>query len=71
MGQSHTVTPAQVVAFWRDAGPDKWFERDDAFDDEFRDRFQAAHFSAARGELAAWSGTSEGALALLLLLDQY
>ncbi|NDK39009.1 DUF924 family protein [Pseudoxanthomonas gei] len=71
MDGTQAVTAAQVVAFWRDAGPAKWFERDDAFDDDFRCRFEAAHFAAARGELAAWGGTSEGALALLLLLDQY
>lgn len=71
MDELQKVTPAQVVAFWRDAGAGKWFERDDAFDGEFRDRFENAHFAAARGELAAWDATAEGALALLLLLDQF
>lgn len=71
MDESQTVTPAQVVAFWRGAGAARWFERDDAFDDEFRDRFEPAHFAAARGELDGWSGTAEGALALLVLLDQF
>jgi len=26
------ATPETVLAFWREAGPDKWFTRDDAFD---------------------------------------
>lgn len=61
----------EVVAFWRDAGPQKWFKKDVAFDDAFRARFLSAHEAAARGELDAWAGTAEGALALLVLLDQF
>ena len=26
------ATPQAVLAFWREAGPDKWFNKDDAFD---------------------------------------
>lgn len=63
--------PHAIVQFWRDAGPRRWFKHDEAFDAEFRARFLAAHEAAARGQLAAWSGTAEGALALLLLLDQF
>lgn len=63
--------PAQVVDFWRDAGPQLWFAKDAAFDRRFRERFEALHEAAARGELAAWADTPEGALALLVLLDQY
>lgn len=60
-----------VVAFWRQAGPERWFARDDAFDADFRARFLDDHFAAARGAHADWLGTAEGALALLLLLDQF
>ena len=65
------ATPAQVVGYWRDAGPGKWFERDEAFDSALRERFEAAHFAAARGEHDAWTATAEGGLALLVLLDQF
>ena len=65
------IEAAQVVDFWRAAGPQKWFARDDAFDGEIRDRFAAAHFAAARGEYGRWMDSSEGALALLILLDQF
>ena len=64
-------SPQTVVSFWRDAGPSRWFRKDDAFDRDFRDRFLAAHEAAARGELDAWGATPEGALALLILLDQF
>ena len=63
-----SVTSAQVVAFWRDAGPLKWFRGGDAFDAECRERLGDAHHAAARRELDDWSSSAEGALALLLLL---
>lgn len=62
--------PAQVVAFWRDAGPPRWFSKDTAFDAEFRARCLALHERAAARELEPWLDTPEGALALVLLLDQ-
>jgi len=69
-----TATPdaaREVLAFWRDAGPKLWFARDEAFDTRFRERFLALHERAARGELSAWPKTADGALALILLLDQF
>ncbi|HLT43866.1 MAG TPA: DUF924 family protein [Luteimonas sp.] len=65
------LDPKQVIDFWRDAGPAKWFARDDAFDASFRDGFADAHWAAARRELEHWMDTADGALALLLLLDQF
>ncbi|HZW19458.1 DUF924 family protein [Luteimonas lutimaris] len=65
------VEPKQVIDFWRDAGPDKWFARDDGFDARFREGFADAHWAAARRELEHWMDTADGALALLLLLDQF
>lgn len=60
-----------IVGFWREAGPTLWFAKDPAFDQRFRDRFLAAHEEAARGELDKWATTPDGALALLILLDQF
>jgi uncharacterized protein (DUF924 family) len=65
------ATPADIVLFWCDAGPDKWFEKDEAFDREITTRFLATHEAASRCELASWQETAEGALALLILLDQF
>jgi len=61
----------EVLAFWREAGPKRWFAHDDAFDALFRTRFLALHERAARGELAAWTKSADGALALIILLDQF
>ena len=60
-----------VVDFWREAGPDRWFRKDEAFDREFRDRFMTLHLAAARRECDAWENTAYSGLALLLLLDQF
>ncbi|MFD1697654.1 DUF924 family protein [Roseibium aestuarii] len=64
-------TRQDVLDFWWQAGPAKWFARDDAFDAEIRERFLALMEAAARGDLAEWEGTADGALALLILLDQF
>lgn len=61
----------EVVQFWRQAGPSKWFSKDQAFDHEFRRRFSDLHFSAARREFDAWCTEPESNLALLILLDQF
>jgi uncharacterized protein (DUF924 family) len=69
---STTPDEAQdVLAFWREAGPKKWFAKDAAFDVAFRDRFALLYSKASRGELAHWRTTPEGALAEILLLDQF
>jgi uncharacterized protein (DUF924 family) len=60
-----------VIDFWREAGIGLWFAKDDAFDRRFRDRFLSGYEAAARGELSGWVATAEGALALVLLLDQF
>jgi uncharacterized protein (DUF924 family) len=70
MHTTSVMTPQDVLAFWRAAGPAKWFAKDDAFDAEIGARFLATHEAAAKG-LLSWEETPEGALALLLLLDQF
>ncbi len=62
-------TPAEVLTFWTNAGEKAWFTKDDAFDAKCR-AFEPLHLSAARGELWDWEKTADGALALLILLDQ-
>jgi uncharacterized protein (DUF924 family) len=65
------AAPAAVIAFWRAAGPGRWFERDNVFDDEVRRRFLATYEAAAAGKLTDWEQSAEGSLALLILLDQF
>ena len=63
-------SPAALLDFWRAAGPARWFTKDLAFDAEVRARFLDLYEAGANGELAAWEGPPEGALALTIVLDQ-
>lgn len=69
------MTPGEVLGFWFEGDPrafrTKWFRRDDAFDAAIRGRFGALAEAAREGAHDAWAETPEGALALLLALDQF
>ncbi|WP_198371249.1 DUF924 family protein [Roseomonas rosulenta] len=69
------TTPAEILAFWFAEGPDTsreaWFKRDDAFDTAIRERFGVATAAARAGALDDWAALPDGALALLVLLDQF
>jgi uncharacterized protein (DUF924 family) len=60
-----------VLAFWLAAGGERWFEDDEAFDVAIRDRFAAIYEDAAAGLLSDWENWPEGALALVIVLDQF
>jgi uncharacterized protein (DUF924 family) len=70
-GTAGATAPIDVLAFWRAAGPDKWFKKDPTFDAEITGRFLGLWRAAADGELATWEATAEGALALVVVLDQF
>ena len=69
--RSSISDPGAVIDFWRKAGPPKWFAADAGFDRAIRDQFEETHLLAAKGGLAGWEETAQGALALLLLTDQF
>ncbi len=71
MSGDSNVGPQDVVAFWRDAGRDKWFKKDAEFDRAIAERFSTLHEEAAAGKKSDWAKTPEGALALILVLDQF
>jgi uncharacterized protein (DUF924 family) len=64
------ATPQTVLAFWRAAGPDKWFKKDAGFDAEIGTRFLGTYEAAVAGDLA-WDENPQGALALVIVLDQF
>jgi uncharacterized protein (DUF924 family) len=66
-----TAKPQDVLGFWTAAGPAKWFAKSDAFDEAIRLKFEPVHLAAARGKYDAWAAEAEGALALVILLDQF
>ncbi len=62
----------EIVEFWAQAGRDEnWFSKNPAFDAAFRARFLTVHEDAARGAHEDWLATADGALALLILTDQF
>lgn len=63
--------PEEIVLFWKDAGPEKWFKADPAFDEQIRSRFLETYEAGMRGELAHWERSVYGAFALVILLDQF
>jgi uncharacterized protein (DUF924 family) len=55
----------------RGAPRPEWFRKDPAFDAGLRERFGALVARAQAGELAGWTGTPAGTLALIVVLDQF
>jgi len=68
---SPVATPKDVLAFWREAGPARWYAKDDAFDADMRRRFLTTWEAAKAGKLSAWEESDEGTLALIIVLDQF
>ena len=71
--QATPVRPSaeDVLTFWLDSGHERWFKHDDAFDAAIRERFAATYEDAAAGRLGAWENSPQGALALVIVLDQF
>jgi uncharacterized protein (DUF924 family) len=65
------MQPQDVLDFWFSERVQRLcFEKDDAFDTEIRHKFGDAVAAAQDGGFEEWQATPEGALALLILLDQ-
>jgi len=61
-----------ILTFWFDeTSPKQWFASDPVFDQAMRDRFGALLAQAAVGDHDGWLSTAAGALALVILLDQF
>lgn len=65
------MSSADVLDFWfSDAVRPRWWAKDPDFDQLVALRLGALHEAAFRGDLDGWKRTAEGALALVILLDQ-
>ncbi len=71
MIEARDATPAEILAFWREAGRDCWYRRDDAFDAEVRRRYLELWRKAVAGGLSSWEMSDDGTLALVIVLDQF
>jgi len=64
--------PSDILDFWFAEGSDeKWFRPPPEFDAAIVERFSATYEEAAAERLTAWEATPEGALALIIVLDQF
>lgn len=70
MTQVDTQQVQALLTFWQQ-NSDNWFVKSATFDQQFKQQFAELHWLAAARELEHWVASNEGALALLLLLDQY
>ena len=65
----------EVLHFWFGSPPGPrrkaWFVKDPVFDEAIRVRFLELHNAAAQGEHASRAKTPKGALALIVLTDQF
>jgi uncharacterized protein (DUF924 family) len=65
------TTADKLVAFWfSERVRPLWFKSTPEFDAELREDYLPTYRAALRGELAHWAETPEGALALVVCLDQ-
>jgi uncharacterized protein (DUF924 family) len=64
------MNPRDMVDFWMQAGEERWFTKDPAFDGALAVRFGKALKEARLGACDHWGETPEGALGLVILLDQ-
>lgn len=64
--------PDDVLAFWlNEVGPKGWFAATSAVDDAVRSRFSGLWRVAADGGISDWADTARGALAYLIVTDQF
>ena len=66
------TSSSAVLAFWfEDSKPEQWYRKDAAFDDAIRDKFEPTIAAGLASRLDGWADSTEGCLALILLLDQF
>ena len=76
---SESTDPQAILDFWFGAPHstayatprEVWFKKDESFDQSVADRFGTTIEQALRGELDPWAADADGALAHILLLDQF
>lgn len=70
--QACPVNFDEVIDFWfLPENADKWFASDPAFDAQIKKRFSALYEAAGSGACDDWEQTPRGALALVIVLDQF
>lgn len=64
--------PEEILEFWLDeVGTKGWYEQSDALDETIRQRFLGAWEEACEGKFSLWLTYPSGALAYIILMDQF
>lgn len=64
--------PEQILEFWLDkVGEQGWYIQDKALDQEIRDKFLTTWEAACQGKFSMWLTYPTGALAYIVLTDQF
>lgn len=71
MRQAKQNRAGEILTFWQEAGPESWYRQDTIFDRTIRDRFGALWEAACDGACDHWAMGPKGALALIILTDQF
>lgn len=67
-----TKAPEDILAFWLDeCSPADWYRSDPAFDARIREAFEPTWDAAMEGKFGLWLTYPTGALAYVVLLDQF
>ena len=62
----------EVLAFWFDEiSPEQWFKKDENFDANLTKRAGLTLEKALNGQIDSWAETADGAVALVIVLDQF
>jgi uncharacterized protein (DUF924 family) len=66
------VQPREILEFWfSERAQPMWFNSTPEFDAEVRRKFEDTYQAGRQGQLADWEQDSNGALALIILFDQF
>lgn len=67
-----SMTKDAVLKFWFiESEPGQWFRKDERYDAHIRDRFEKLVEAVLLGHHDDWATDDEGALALIIVLDQF
>ena len=62
----------EILSFWtNEVGQENWYQSSEEIDAAIRRRYAPLWQVASQGALAEWDSSARGALALILLLDQF
>ena len=66
------ASPEEILSFWLDdVGPDGWYKQSEALDANIRARFEETYKGACEGRFSLWLTYPSGALAYIILMDQF